>query len=226
MATAPSTSMVALKETLLDWAWPPAVNLARKTVLSIFSGLEKGDLLIVEDARGMKHYFGQNTAVNDDNIVRNVYNIPSVRILVRRDSFWLRLFLFADMGFAEGYMLGDFECNDLTSFFRLFIMNRDRLNDGMTVFSAISSMVSRLGRSTNTLSNSLLNTAAHYDISNDMFAAFLSRDMTYSCPIWQDLHNSRDTPEDLEDAQQTKLLRFIEGAKLKASDHVLEIGTG
>jgi cyclopropane-fatty-acyl-phospholipid synthase len=102
-------------------------------------------------------------------------------------------------------------------------MNSDKLNDGMTAFSALSSMVSRLGRSTNTLANSLLNTAAHYDISNDMFAAFLSQDMTYSCPIWQ---LGQDGWESLEDAQQTKLLRFIEGAKLKATDHVLEIGTG
>jgi cyclopropane-fatty-acyl-phospholipid synthase len=96
----------------------------------------------------------------------------------------------------------------------------------MTSFSALSSMISRLGRSTNTLANSLLNTAAHYDISNDMFAAFLSKDMTYSCPIWQSLDNSKDGLETLENAQQTKLLRFIEGTKLKASDHVLEIGTG
>lgn len=98
----------------------------------------------------------------------------------------------------------------------------------MTAFSALSSMVSRLGRSTNTLANSLLNTAAHYDISNDMFAAFLSKDMTYSCPIWQPAcpDGTRDGTESLADAQQTKLLRFIEGAKLKATDHVLEIGTG
>jgi len=96
----------------------------------------------------------------------------------------------------------------------------------MTIFSALSSLMSRLVKSTNTLSNSLLNTAAHYDISNDMFAAFLSRDMTYSCPIWQHVVDIGDEPESLENSQLRKLLRFIEGAKLKASDHVLEIGTG
>lgn len=107
-------------------------------------------------------------------------------------------------------------------------MNKEKLNNGMTTFSALSSMFQRLGRSTNTLANSLLNTAAHYDISNDMFAAFLSKEMTYWCPIWQPacLDGTKDGMESLEDAQQTKLLRFIEGAKLKATDHVLEIGTG
>lgn len=111
-------------------------------------------------------------------------------------------------------------------------MNRDKLNNGMNSFSAllsiVSSLVSTLGQSTNTLANSLLNAAAHYDISNDMFAAFLSEDMTYSCPIWQpmSLNETSNRMESLQGAQQTKLLRFIEGAKIKATDHVLEIGTG
>lgn len=107
-------------------------------------------------------------------------------------------------------------------------MNKDNLNGGTTAFSVISATMLRLGRSTNTLTNSLLNAAKHYDISNDMFGAFLSKDMTYSCPIWglECGGASTDGCESLEDAQQRKLLRFIEGAKLKASDHVLEIGTG
>lgn len=88
-------------------------------------------------------------------------------------------------------------------------------------------MISGLGRSSNTLDNSLLNAAKHYDISNAMFAAFLSKDMTYSCPIWRrERLDGTSNTKSLEDAQQTKLLRFIEGARLKSSDHVLEIGTG
>ncbi|KAL3952394.1 hypothetical protein ACCO45_012337 [Purpureocillium lilacinum] len=61
-----------------------------------------------------------------------------------------------------------------------------------------------------------------------MFAAFLSRDMTYSCPIWRTapFEESNRMVESLEDAQHRKLQRFIRGAKLTASDHVLEIGTG
>lgn len=58
-----------------------------------------------------------------------------------------------------------------------------------------------------------------------MFAAFLSRDMTYSCPIWKTPAGS-DDEETLEAAQITKLHRFIDGARIKSTDHVLEIGTG
>ena len=81
-------------------------------------------------------------------------------------------------------------------------------------------------RSTNALSSAHLNISAHYDISNDMFAAFLSQDMTYSCPIWQRETGREADCETLEEAQYRKLLRFIEGSHLKNSDHVLEIGTG
>ena len=59
-----------------------------------------------------------------------------------------------------------------------------------------------------------------------MFAAFLSEDMTYSCPIWQPFSDPKSQHESLESAQETKLQYIIEQARIKSSDHVLEIGTG
>ena len=59
-----------------------------------------------------------------------------------------------------------------------------------------------------------------------MFAAFLSEDMTYSCPIWLPKSDPRSMKETLEEAQETKLQRFITNARIKSTDHVLEIGTG
>ncbi|KAI0006794.1 cyclopropane-fatty-acyl-phospholipid synthase [Xylariaceae sp. FL0662B] len=81
-------------------------------------------------------------------------------------------------------VLGEFACADLTAFFR------SQTSNGITLFSSISGAVTSVARTKNTLSNSLLSISAHYDISNDMFAA------------------------------------FIDGAKIKSTDHVLEIGTG
>jgi len=100
------------------------------------------------------------------------------------------------------------------------------MGNGTTWLSSISHAVSSVARSTNTLSNALLNVSAHYDISNDMFAAFLSPDMTYSCPVWRVPAEIRSREETLEEAQMTKLNRFIDGAHVKSTDHVLEIGTG
>jgi cyclopropane-fatty-acyl-phospholipid synthase len=97
----------------------------------------------------------------------------------------------------------------------------------VTIFmSSIVATIAGLARSTNTLSNSLLNISAHYDISNEMFATFLSDDITYSCPIWKPYSSTDLEEETLKAAQMTKLNRFIDGAQIKPSDHVLEIGTG
>lgn len=109
---------------------------------------------------------------------------------------------------------------------QLFIQNRNQMGNATTLTSSIAATVTGLARSTNTLSNSLLNIQAHYDISNEMFAAFLSPDMTYSCPIWSQQTSINSEVETLEAAQMTKLNRFIDGGKIKPSDHVLEIGTG
>lgn len=76
------------------------------------------------------------------------------------------------------------------------------------------------------MKNARLNIAAHYDISNEMFAAFLSPDMTYSCPIWLPKTNPDFVNESLFDAQMRKLDRFIDNTHIRGSDHVLEIGTG
>ncbi len=51
--------------------------------------------------------------------VREATRIPRVELVVKKEAFWMRLFLFADMGFAEAYMLGDVECADLTAFFQV-----------------------------------------------------------------------------------------------------------
>ncbi|KAK0380105.1 cyclopropane-fatty-acyl-phospholipid synthase [Colletotrichum limetticola] len=216
--------------------WGPALSVAKPAILSVFSKIERGTLLLVDEPAELRRVFGQKLGAkynenltNGDHVPRRADAVPRVELVVKSDAFWMRLFLFADMGFAESYMLGEIECKDLTAFFQLFIVNREEMGNGTTWISSLSTTVSSLARTTNTLSNALLNISAHYDISNDMFAAFLSPDMTYSCPIWKP-QSSADDPnepeETLEQAQMTKLHRFIDGARIKPSDHVLEIGTG
>jgi cyclopropane-fatty-acyl-phospholipid synthase len=109
---------------------------------------------------------------------------------------------------------------------QIFILNRNQLSDATTWVSSIFSALNGFLRRTNTLSNALLNVSAHYDISNAMFAAFLSEDMTYSCPIWLPTGHPKSMKDTLQDAQKRKLDRFIDSAKIKSTDHVLEIGTG
>lgn len=112
---------------------------------------------------------------------------------------------------------------------QLFITNRDASSDYSTVSSVALSVLSGLYRASNSLSISLSNVSAHYDISNEIFASFLSADMTYSCALWSSAILQTPNKSDsflLEQAQLLKLRRIISDARIKASDHVLEIGTG
>lgn len=99
-----------------------------------------------------------------------------------------------------------------------------------TIFSPFLNTITYLVTSpwvTNTLSNALSNISAHYDISNEMFAAFLDSTMTYSCAYWtKGTPGSHDTTESLEQAQMNKIRKIIELARIREGDHVLEIGSG
>lgn len=121
--------------------------------------------------------------------------------------------------------MAEVTCSDLVAFFKLMILNRSSVSAG-TLTATLTSSLTGFLRATNTLSNAQLNIAAHYDISNAMFAAFLSPDMTYSCPIWLPKSDPQSEEETLEEAQDRKLARFISNARLKSTDRVLEIGTG
>ena len=72
----------------------------------------------------------------------------------------------------------------------------------------------------NSLTQARRNIAAHYDLSNDLFQAFLSPDMTYSCAIFV------SPTESLESAQERKLRALADKARLRPGMHVLEIGFG
>ncbi|KAG8682949.1 hypothetical protein FRC08_014614, partial [Ceratobasidium sp. 394] len=72
----------------------------------------------------------------------------------------------------------------------IFLLNRESLSEMQSsVASLLFNFPQRLTstRFLNTLSNTRSNISAHYDISNEMFEAFLSRDMTYSCAIFPTL---------------------------------------
>ncbi|KAL6719135.1 hypothetical protein ACLMJK_003372 [Lecanora helva] len=225
-------SLNSLSTTVGSFTWGPFVKLSRNIVLSLLGRIETGNLIIVDSDRTVIKC-GSSDGKDGS---------PHAELMILKETFWVRALLFADMGFAESFMLGEIACLDLVAFFRVqyldgggatlcsqtqvFILNRAHLSNGSTFTSSLASTITGLARSTNTIVNSRLNVSAHYDISNAMFAAFLSDDMTYSCPMWQPSSNPKAQHESLESAQETKLQYFISAAKIKSSDHVLEIGTG
>ena len=60
----------------------------------------------------------------------------------------------------------------------------------------------------------------HYDVSNDFFKLFLDdKYRVYSCGVWKNATN-------LEQAQENKLRRIANFARIKKGNHVLDIGCG
>ncbi|KAK4988350.1 hypothetical protein LTR50_003982 [Elasticomyces elasticus] len=211
----------ALAYTAGSYAWEPLVSLSRSAILALLSKVESGSLVIT-DTDGQQTVCGKKKMVNGETGGdRSVYSIPHTGLQVHKETFWVRLLLFADMAYQYNVQTATTQRN-----VQLFILNRNALSNGSTITSTLSSKLSSLIRRTNTLATSRLNIAAHYDISNAMFAAFLSPDMTYSCPIWLPTSDPKHVEETLEQAQERKLRRFITNAKIKSGDHVLEIGTG
>ncbi|TFK69533.1 cyclopropane-fatty-acyl-phospholipid synthase [Pluteus cervinus] len=116
---------------------------------------------------------------------------PLAEFRVLNDAFWIRLCLMSDLGFAEAYMYGEVECKNLVALFELFLANKEYLSSNLDtrlsyLFTTLPQKITSY-RFLNTLGNAQSNISAHYDISNDMFAGFLSPDMTYSCGIFEDL---------------------------------------
>ena len=219
-----------------DATFVACTNFARGIVLSQLENLDRGTL-ILHDTDGSKRVFGAPASTGVFNQDLNgmasplekdqlhMKRAPTVELHIHSPSAWPRILLANDMGFAEAYMLGEISCSDLSAFFRLFI-----LNSTVSTFSPLSTLISTittpLHRLSNTKEQALLNAQSHYCQSNALFAAFLDPTMTYSAPLWLPLSDPGSAMDTLEAAQLRKLHYTIAAARIKAGDHVLEIGTG
>lgn len=123
-----------LRGALGGFTWGPALSLSKTAVTSLFSRIEVGQLVIHDQVTGQTFVYGQKIAkeiskktngVNGVNGVNGTKKsrVKTAELVIKKEAFWVRLFLFGDMGFAESYMLGDFECVDLTSFFEVLSLS-------------------------------------------------------------------------------------------------------
>lgn len=192
---------------------------ARHLVLSKLATFTSG-LLRIEDT------YGAEIAIFGDAKAHH-YQEPAV-LAIHDDFFWIRVLLFGDIGFSQSYMLREITTPDLTVVFEFFVQNASRRSSlaSWRIFSLFNTLVRAVFRSANNVSAAKLNAIAHYSLGNDMFKAFLSPDMTYSAALWLPETDSRSAEESLEEAQRRKLQYAISSARIKGTDHVLEVGTG
>ncbi|WP_235734528.1 SAM-dependent methyltransferase [Nocardioides alcanivorans] len=147
--------------------------------------------------------------------------------LVRPEALVRRIADNPKIGIGEGYMAGDWrapEGTDLASVLRPFA---ERMTTAIPpALTRMRRVVDRPipRRERNSLWGSRRNIEAHYDLSNDLFAAFLDETMSYSAAMFDE---SRPfAAQDLAEAQRRKIAAVLDLANVRAGSRVLEIGTG
>lgn len=142
-------------------------------------------------------------------------------------SFFKRLILFGDIGFAESYMDKDFTCTDLVGLISLALKNSEsigiRSDDekggfSINLFSYFNKIQHWLNK--NSKKQARKNISKHYDLSNDFYTLMLDKTMMYSSAVFEDAN------EPLQAAQERKISHLADKLKLKKGDRVLEIGSG
>ena len=141
---------------------------------------------------------------------------------VHNPAFFRHAVLGGSLSVAESYLRGDWDCDDLTAFIRIFVRNieaTDQLDRGL---SRISKWVNRLYHHwhANSKSGSRRNIHAHYDLGNDFFRLMLDDTLAYSSGIFLSATST------LHEASLEKMDRICRKLDLRPSDHLLEIGTG
>lgn len=126
------------------------------------------------------------------------------------------------VGLGEGYVDGLWETDDLVALIQIAAREL-RQTDGLR--GAVGRTRGALHRlrhlvPENTRGGARRNISAHYDLGNDLFAAFLDERMMYSCAYFP------DPGATLEQAQLAKLDRICDRLRLGPENHLLEIGTG
>jgi cyclopropane-fatty-acyl-phospholipid synthase len=140
--------------------------------------------------------------------------------LHRPDAFFHRLGVDAKIGFGEAYMVGDWTSNALADLLTAFASRLTTLIPPK--LQLLRRWVERRhpASDANDVAHSRQNVHRHYDLSNDLFRAFLDETMTYSS-AWFD-----GTDDDLSAAQLRKIDGVLDYAGVRAGSRVLEIGTG
>ncbi len=125
------------------------------------------------------------------------------------------------LGFAESYMAGDFDTDQLGHVFEFYMDNEAALLSSFRRFFR-STWLDKVfhARRRNTRSGSRENIAAHYDLGNDFYRLWLDDSLSYSSGIYT------ASASTLEASQDEKYSRILEALELEGDESILEIGCG
>jgi len=132
-----------------------------------------------------------------------------------------RLVTDGQIGFAESYMRGEWDTDDLANLFSLIMRNDQRIRPA-TQGGRFSRLVNLWQHWTNRNSHrgSRRNISFHYDLGNAFYGLWLDKSMSYSSALY------RSHADSLASAQQNKINRITELLGMSNGAKVLEIGCG
>lgn len=187
---------------------PPGAPAAARSALKLMQRLKHGTLA-VQLPDGSMQRFGSGQP-------------PTAAITLRNWNVCTAALKSGDIGFAESYIAGDWTTPSLTELLKVFIRNRQEVEDviyGSWAGRLLYRVKHLLNR--NTRANSQKNVHAHYDLGNAFYELWLDDTMNYSSAWFE---GDRDAP--MREAQHAKVRRALRMAGVKAGDRVLEIGCG
>lgn len=182
----------------------PSVPRLLRRCLRLLRGIEYGSLdVVLPDGRAIR-FAGTQTG-------------PHARFVIRSYAF-LRRLVGGNVGFAEGYLASEWDCDDLVELLDLLARNQHLV----TRFTANPLMravqMLRHWRNRNSRTGARRNIHAHYDLGNAFYSRWLDASMTYSSGL--------EVGADLEAAQARKYAAIAEAAGLGPHHHILELGCG
>ncbi|MES2120584.1 MAG: cyclopropane-fatty-acyl-phospholipid synthase family protein [Pseudomonadota bacterium] len=166
---------------------------------------------------------GLDATLPDGSRQRLGFRAPGVAASIRLHS-WLavvRLVTSGSVGWYKAWTLGEWSSGDPVALFELFSANAASLGDtgrAKGAFRWMNALAHRLRD--NAPRTARKNIAAHYDLGNDFYSAWLDRTMTYSSARFAGGDRS------LEAAQRRKIDALLDRLDLKPGQRLLEIGCG
>ena len=201
----------------LSTAQPQKLDASARTALRVLRLLRHGALTL-QLPDGSQHRFGEAQPT-----VMGANGAPLHASITLNNWQVLRATLKSgDIGFAEGFIAGDWSTPDLTALLQLLSINRKPL-EALVYGSWLGRLWYRLRhlRRHNSRTNSRKNIHAHYDLGNAFYQLWLDPTMNYSSAWFEGQFQS-----DLSTAQTAKVRRALDETDVKPGDRVLEIGCG
>ena len=139
-------------------------------------------------------------------------------IEIKNEKLWNRVLSERQLGFAEAYIDGWWECDSidqfLTRLLEINVMENFGFSPKLFFHWAKSTFLNR-----QTKTKASRNAKFHYNIGNDLYQRMLDNEMVYSCGYWNGAEN-------LSQAQIAKLDLICRKLDLKPGMKVLDIGSG